>query len=281
MRRLLSPVLLAIGLVVVPLAVSAPAVANATGVISGSGTSYVLKVTNTGDQPIRCMRFTPGSGVTLTGFTAPAGWQGGNNAQFFFAVANPSLAPGASASFAFTTAAAYPANAGGELRVSPDCVTDVSIRATGPGGGGDDGGKPCACQTLSVKLDGTIINKVRIAPDDQDFGVGFSWSMKCTKGKGTCKGTIKFSPPEILAGELPKPKQNLFINIGKKTFICQANCGKNKTGKFQAKMLSRDQLKELFGRTMAYTIKTKCGATTKTIKVMVSVNQNGKLRIKK
>jgi hypothetical protein len=43
-------------------------------------------------------------------------------------------------------------------------------------------------------------------------------------------------------------------------------------------MLSREQLRELFGRTLAYTINTKCGAMTKTVKVMVSINQNGKLR---
>jgi hypothetical protein len=140
--------------------------------------------------------------------------------------------------------------------------------------------KPCKCKKLNVKLDGTLINKApRIAIDDHDFGVGFQWFLTCTKGKGKCKGTITFAPPEILAGELPKPKQNLLLNIKKLGFVCQAPCAKSTTKKFEIKMLSRDQLRTMFGRTLAYTLKTKCGNTTKTIKVMVSINQNGKLRV--
>jgi hypothetical protein len=66
---------------------------------------------------------------------------------------------------------------------------------------------------MSVTLDGTFIDTApRIAPDDHDFGVGIQWFMTCSSGKGTCKDTVTFSPPEILAGELPAPKQNLRLN---------------------------------------------------------------------
>jgi hypothetical protein len=69
------------------------------------------------------------------------------------------------------------------------------------------------------------------------------------------------------------------LNIKRLGFACQAPCQASTTKKFEIKMLSREQLREMFGRTLAYTLVTKCAGTIKTIKVMVSINQNGKLRV--
>ena len=76
----------------------------------------------------------------------------------------------------------------------------------------------------------------------------------------------------------PRPSGTWRLNLEKLAFVCQGPCGESKTGRLEIKMLSREQLRVLFGRTLAYTVKTKCGATTKTTKIRVSINQNGKLR---
>lgn len=289
MRRHLLFVSLSLGLIaLVPFAQGAVVVVNASGVIAGQGTSYQLTITNTGNEAIRCFALRVPPGTTVTSVSAPAGWIAGvgSSGAVFGGQSQNGLAAGQSATFTFNTAAAYPVDpANDQLFVSGTCLagSDVTGAVTGPrtpvtpGPGG--GAKPCKCKKMSVKLDGTLINKApRIAPDDHDFGVGIQWFMTCSSGQGTCKGTVNFSPPEILAGELPKPTQNLRLNLKKLAFICQGPCGKSKTGRFEIKMLSREQLRVLFGRTLAYTVKTKCGATVKTTKVRVSINQNGKLR---
>jgi hypothetical protein len=275
----------------VPFAHGAAKVVSAAGVIAGTGTSYQLTITNTGSEPIRCFRVNVPPGTTVGGVQGPAGWVAGVGAggTAIGGQSQNGIPPGQSATFTFTTSAAYPVEPANDvLFVSATCLagSDVQGSLTGPrtpvappppGGGG----KPCTCAKMSVKLDGTLINKApRIAPDDHDFGVGFQWFMTCSAGNGTCKGTVNFSPPEILAGELPKPKENLKLNLKKLAFICQGPCAKSKTGRFEIKMLTRDQLRVLFGRTLAYTIKTKCAGTTVTTRVRVSINQNGKLRVR-
>ena len=276
MRRHLLFVSVLCGFVaLVPFAHGVSAVVNATGVIAGASGSYQLTITNTGDEPIRCFRLNAPPGTTLTGVQGPAGWVAGVGAGGT-AIGGQSangIPPGQSATFTFTSSASYPNDpANDALFVSATCLagSDRQAELTGPRtpvtpGPGDGGNKPCKCKKMSVKLDGTLINKApEIAPDDHDFGVGFQWFMTCSAGKGTCKGTVNFSPPEILAGELPEPKQNLRLNLKKLAFICQGPCAKSKTGRFEIKMLSREQLRVLFGRTLAYTVKTKCAGVTKT-----------------
>lgn len=289
MRRHLLFVSLLLGFIaLVPFAHSASQVVNATGVIAGASGSYQLTITNTGDEPIRCFRLNAPPGTTFAGGQGPAGWVVGTGAggSAIGGQSQNGIPAGQSVTFTFTTSAAYPVDpANDQLFVSGTCLagSDRAANVTGPrtpvtpGPGG--GAKPCKCKKMSVKLDGTLINKApRIAIDDHDFGVGIQWFLTCSKGSGTCKGTVNFSPPEILAGELPAPKQNLRLNLRKVAFVCKGPCGKSKTGRFEIKMLSREQLRVLFGRTLAYTVKTKCGSTTKTTKVRVSINQNGKLR---
>jgi hypothetical protein len=295
MRRRLLFVFLVLGLVaLVPYAQGAAQVVNATGALAGGGTSYQLTVTNTGDEVIRCFAVRVPPGTTVTAVGGPAGWITGTGASGGVfggqtATGGSGIAPGQSATFTFSTAAAYPVDPADDLLfVSATCAagSDRQGTLTGPrtpvspppGGGG---GKPCKCAKMSVKLDGTLINKApAIAPDDHDFGVGFQWFLTCSAGSGKCKGTVSFSPPEILAGELPKPKENLRLNLKKLAFVCQGNCATSKTGRFEIKMLTRDQLRVLFGRTLAYTVKTKCAGVTKTTRVRVSINQNGKLRVR-
>lgn len=258
-------------------------VLSATGKITGPDADgyYSLTVTNTGDQPIRCFRLIVKEPVLITGTGPLPGWQQGASRpppapDVGARSLGSGLAPGQSLSLSFKTDRPYPANDGGVLRVSADCVADVSVPVTGPA---PPPPKPCKCVKLNLAIDGTLLTKQRVPPDRNDFGVGFAWKMTCSAGAGTCKATIVFRPPEILAGTLPEPPNNLRLNIKRKTFICQGPCAKSKTGKFQIKMLFRDQLNVLFGRTLAYSITTKCAGVTKTVKIKVSVDQNGRMKL--
>lgn len=268
------------GLILVPFATGRPAVVSATGVLTGPDADgyYSLRITNTGDQEIRCFLLVVKPPALVTGTGSLPGWQIGAtqpppSPNVGARAQGPGLAPGQSLSLSVKTD--RPLEQGSTLRISADCVADVSFPVTGPA---PPPPKPCKCAKLSLKLDGTLLAKQRVPPDEQDFGVGFEWKMTCSAGAGTCKATVNFRPPEILAGTLPEPKENLRLNIKRKTFICQGPCGKSKTGKFQIKMRSRDQLNVLFGRTLAYSVTTKCGGVTKTVQVKVRVDDNGRMR---
>lgn len=141
------------------------------------------------------------------------------------------------------------------------------------------GKKPCHCERMTVKLDPTLLNKKGLRPDRHAFGVGFTWRMTCSRGTGGCKGTVVFSPPRILAGTLPAPANGLRLNLKKLTFACKSACRTSTQGRFEIKMLSREQLNKLFGHTLAYTVRLICpGGKGATVQVRVFVDQHGVLR---
>jgi hypothetical protein len=142
------------------------------------------------------------------------------------------------------------------------------------------GKKKCHCEKMKVKLDPTLLNKTHLRPDQHAFGVGFTWRMTCSKGNGGCKGTVVFSPPKILAGALPAPPPGgLHLNLKQLTFACKSACRTSTQGRFEIKMLSREQLNKLFGRTLAYTVRLICpGGKGGTVMVKVLVDQHGVLR---
>jgi hypothetical protein len=136
--------------------------------------------------------------------------------------------------------------------------------------------KPCKCKKISVKLAPTLVNKRGLPPDKHNFGVGFAWKMTCTQGKGGCTAVLKFQPPTIRAGTLPK-NTGLKLNLSTLTFVCKTTCQSTTTGSFEIKMSSREQLNKLFGRTLAFTITTKCSGKTLVYRVKVFVDDFGRL----
>jgi hypothetical protein len=139
--------------------------------------------------------------------------------------------------------------------------------------------KPCKCKSLTLKIDGNLFTKAQLRPDQQDFGIGFNWIMVCTGGNGVCTGTVRFSPPTILAGTLPKPTGVLRLNLKKMVFACVAPCGAATVGSFKAQMLKRDQLNVLFGRTVAFTIRQSCSGVSTVTRIKVLVERNGRLKL--
>jgi hypothetical protein len=137
--------------------------------------------------------------------------------------------------------------------------------------------KPCKCKKISVKLDPTLINKRRLRSDKHAFGVGFTWRMTCSEGKGGCTAALSFQPPKIRAGSLPRAP-GLKLNLSTLSFVCKAACHTSTTGRFEIKMTSREQLNKLFGRTLAFTITTKCNGAIKKYQVNVFVDTSGRLQ---
>jgi hypothetical protein len=136
--------------------------------------------------------------------------------------------------------------------------------------------KPCKCKKISITLDPTLLKKRQLSPDKRNFGVGFVWCMSCSQGNGGCTAVLNFRPPTIRAGSLPKTT-GLKLNISTISFVCKTACQTSTTGRFEIKMTSPEQLNRLFGRTLAFTITTKCSGVTLKYKVNVFVDQSGRL----
>jgi hypothetical protein len=103
----------------------------ATGTLSRDGADTVLTVRNTGDEPIRCMRFTAPRDVDVEDAIGPGETRREGTAGF--ASRGFEIAPAAEARWEFSTRERYPDGGGGSLAVSATCETDVAAVVRGPG----------------------------------------------------------------------------------------------------------------------------------------------------
>jgi hypothetical protein len=185
----------------------AAAAPRATGVIDGSGTSYTLTITNTGEETIRCFRFTSAEGVRITSVSPPAQlsppqFAPPNRSQFG---AQTDIPRGSDLIIQFTTEAPYPENGGGVLDVSSTCEagSDVSFTVTGPV-------FACRCIGLTAELTKFSFG----TPRELDFKV--KWTLGCSEGTGqTCRGRIRFET--LQAG-------HKFIRKSEQTVECVGAC---------------------------------------------------------
>ncbi len=256
--------------------------ARATGTVTRQNGRLVLTVTNTGDVPIDTLRFEPPNGVQIRDIQGSGTIEVIPGGRGFSWGAGQPLKPGESVTFSFVTDDAYPPDEG-SLIVTSDGETEFNGTLKGPTPHAPpppDKKKPaCKCSGLAVSIDPTLLNK-RIPPDAHDFGVGLTWTMSCTGGRGSCLGFLHFSPPQVLAGSLPKPPGNLKLSLDRLTVTCHSPCGKANRGRFEIKLRSRDQLNQLFGRTLAFTVRRECGgkSAVKPELVEVFIDRRGYLR---
>jgi hypothetical protein len=173
-----------------------PATAAATGVIAPVGNAvntYSLTITNRGDQALSCVKFFVASGVTVTGITGSTGLQITFAAVGLIGNFIPVLQPNGTAVATFTTSGPYPVDAGGLLRVSVDCVNDVTSNATGPSA------TPPVTTTTTTTATTCVCAKVEMSTTPHSFtesaGHTFEFTINyrltCTGGGGSCKGGIK------------------------------------------------------------------------------------------
>jgi hypothetical protein len=108
--------------------------------------------------------------------------------------------------------------------------------------------------------------------------MAFMWRMSVSGGSGGCRGTLSFGAPVVRLGAGSVPKRDLRLSARTVKFSCSGPCTKSMAGRVQIKMLSRKQLKMLFGRTLIYRLKLTSGGATHTQTVRVFVDGHGMLR---
>jgi hypothetical protein len=245
------------GLVVAVLALAALAPAARTtvagsGVISGSGTSYTLTVTNSGSETIKCMRYFAPSGTSIPSATGP-----GSTASFGsgFGAQNLSLGPGQSATWNFTTSQAISASNNGALHLSADCVGDITGQLSGP----TVASSPCNC----ISLNGRIVPKtIKITNPGEAGGIhlefSVSWFMNCSAGTGGCNGQLELIPPQ------PAKKLKTRFKPISGRIDCATNCATNRSGVAHFTLIGGPALgnPKRLGKSFTITMKRTCQGKT-------------------
>lgn len=136
--------------------------------------------------------------------------------------------------------------------------------------------KPCECQTIELFVDKTLLRKRRVPSNKRTFGVGFTWHLTCTKGRGGCVEFLTFRPPTVIVGR-HRHEKPLKLKLDTFTFVCSTACNTSTFGRFEIKMKSRRQLNRIFGKTLAFEIDFSCGPFTFVYLTEVMVDDSGRL----
>jgi hypothetical protein len=123
-----------------------------------------------------------------------------------------------------------------------------------------------------------MMNKRGVRPSQHAFGMSFTWTMSVSAGSTGCRGTLSFGSPVVHLGAAIVPKSELRLSAKTVNFSCSGSCTKAMTGHVQVKMLSRKQLKMLFGHTLIYRLSLTSGGATHTQTTRVFVDAHGMLR---
>jgi hypothetical protein len=218
MRALAAAAVLGGILAVASAASGARATVAGSGVISGQGTSYTMVVTNTGNETIRCMRWFAPSGTSVPSAGGPGTTSSFGNG---FGAQNLSIAPGAQATFTFTTSQVVDPNRNGELHLSSNCVSDVTGQLSGPAGSTS----PCVCLSLNGRI---VPATIKITNPGERGGIklefSVAWTMSCATGSGGCNGQLELIPPQP-AKKLKTRFKPLAARID-----CATNCGSSTSG---------------------------------------------------
>lgn len=193
-------VALAMILLVAPAGVARTTTVAATGVITGPASDgyFTLTIRNTGDESIRCFRLVVPSSVKVVSARSIPNWQLGASSpppapDIGARALGSGLAPGQSLQLVFRTDPPYPAS-GGALRVSGDCVNDVTAPLQVGEPKPKPEPKPCACKDLKARI---VPNRL-LAPQNTSTGMRIEllaeWTLVCVKGSGKCTGQLELVP---------------------------------------------------------------------------------------
>jgi hypothetical protein len=189
---------------------------------------------------------------------------------------DPSPAPDNSAPLpAVTPAPVVPSQTGSTCSVTGSCTDDgtppASVHQT-------TGNRACRSGAFSLKPDPAMMNRRGVRGSQHAFGMALMWTMSVTGGSGGCRGTLSFGSPVVQMGSTAVPKRELSLNARTVSFSCSGPCTKSMAGRVKIKMLSRKQLKMLFGHTLIYRLALTSGGQTHTQTVRVFVDAHGMLR---
>ncbi len=188
-----------------------------------SGNEIALTVSDTGDTPIQCLRFTaaPGLRVLAVSTTVNAVTLTGPNDRTFGAQ-GLTLAPGSSIAFRLVTDQPYPPGAGGTLEVASSCgpaAQYVGFPVTGPPGGPVAPpappvvtpeavppeaevlppvmATPCRCWSFAAFGDlAPVVGRTRERNGTSELQTRLRLRLRCTGGTGGCQGTMRVRVPK-------------------------------------------------------------------------------------
>ena len=146
--------------------------------------------------------------------------------------------------------------------------------------GADQSGGTATCKSsrIVLKPDPAMMNKRGVRPSQHAFGMSFMWTMRFTGGSAGCRGTLSFGSPVVRLGATTVPRSEVRLSARTVKFSCSGSCTKSMTGRLQVKMLSRKQLKTLFGHTLIYRLSLTSGGAAHTQTARVFVDARGMLR---
>ena len=255
--------------------------------VPGATETYTIKLTNTGDQPILCMRFVFAQQAKVISVDQTQGAQTTNASQGFGAQMNPPLPPGGTITWTFH--GSYPVNGSGTLDVSPDCSQDFTGGVTGPPAPIGTTNPTttivkCKCVqlTLAMKASDVYTAAAQLVPEGDALarlGGLVTWTMTCSAGAGGCTAGFALLPPAkgdltfktFAAGTfVPKSgpyKGKTLYRKGKEmppTILCSGPCNASVSGKF---FLQVDSTSDLLpanraGKTIVLRFKKTCPTET-------------------
>jgi hypothetical protein len=235
----------------------------------GAARGWQLLVSNTGTETIRCLRVVAPPGVTFTRVAGPPGIDVRGSE---FTSRGLSIAPGVTFTESYTIDTSGPLTRERPPRVfvSADCASEVEavvvVRDVTPTA------DPCTCRKLTVNVPPGL---GRLAPDARRFSLPVRWSMRCSSGEGTCLGAVTVARTQVLPRAGAQP---LRLRVAKSELFCRAPCTRTTTGRLLLRTTSSGTLRSIFGRTLVFTVTTRCSFAEARITLTVAVDATGRLR---
>lgn len=250
LRRGIAPVAIA-ALVLAAGSAAREQVVSARAVVTGSGTTYRLTWTNTGDQAILCAGLLL-TGVQPTSASGPTGvltrvgtFQGRGLVHMQGSASVPAVPVGGTAVVNFTTNVPIPAGALkwlgarraratapalGEIRYSATCLPNSDVFGEAERQEPPPPQPPplprgkCECQSLEVSTRGITIGQ-------SAWSMTMDWVLTCKGNNGLkCQGQIKdmgwVGNPQILVKRPTPPRAKKGQPPNPVTVTCRGKCGK-------------------------------------------------------
>lgn len=201
-------VVVAAGLLAASSAQSRLSTTAATATFAVEGLSVDFTLTNTGADPIKCMRVFMPEGTIITSLSGPPGTNSEGPAVFSNGSLN--IPPGGSATWKLETSPALSSAKPPRVNVSSNCKDDAGAKVVVVAKAAL---KPCECKNIQTRTSGWGDIQASGGGPTR-FSFRLQWSMNCGGTPGDCKGEIDVTPPGDVKLSAPK----------KATIGCSGKC---------------------------------------------------------
>jgi hypothetical protein len=162
-------------------------------ITGGEGFRYTVTLTNTGDEPIKCMRFFAPAGITISSVTGPGGTRQEDTGVF----SNGSLllTKNATATWMIATSGAITAASPPRVRISSNCQSDFDAQVVI-----EEPPPPCKCSKIETRVTRVALNFT----DSLRYHFQLVWKMTCVGQVGRCNGEVHILAPPGYRVTTPK-----------------------------------------------------------------------------